>query len=160
MEQLPLISIDTLESHLWESANILRGPVDAADFKTYIFPLLFFKSLSDVYGNGNGIIKAQTSELPAAFEVWSQSRIQARDALAMLLPGIKALSQKPDKLTLSTLAEIQRQFDRSKWTRVRFGDANQPELLRRPSPHSYVVPAAGVDPDIAVKFPFDIHSQI
>lgn len=38
-----------LESHLWESANILRGPVDAADFKTYIFPLLFFKRVSDVY---------------------------------------------------------------------------------------------------------------
>ena len=25
-----------IESWLWESANILRGPVDAADFKTYI----------------------------------------------------------------------------------------------------------------------------
>jgi hypothetical protein len=30
-------------------ANILRGPVDAADFKTYIIPLLFFKRLSGVY---------------------------------------------------------------------------------------------------------------
>lgn len=38
-----------LENHLWEAANILRGPVDAADFKTYIFPLLFFKRISDVY---------------------------------------------------------------------------------------------------------------
>ena len=38
-----------LSSRLWEAANILRGPVDAADFKTYIFPLLFFKRLSDVY---------------------------------------------------------------------------------------------------------------
>lgn len=28
------------ESHLWESANILRGPMGAADFETYIFPLL------------------------------------------------------------------------------------------------------------------------
>ena len=35
--------------HLWESANILRGPVDAADFKTYIFPLLFFKRICDVW---------------------------------------------------------------------------------------------------------------
>lgn len=35
--------------HCWEAANILRGPVDAADFKTYIFPLLFFKRISDVY---------------------------------------------------------------------------------------------------------------
>src|ERR1035441_6423606 len=38
-----------LEPHLWEAANILRGPVDAADFKTYVFPLLFFKRISDVH---------------------------------------------------------------------------------------------------------------
>jgi len=43
------VTLSALESHLWESANILRGPVDAADFKTYIFPLLFFKRISDVY---------------------------------------------------------------------------------------------------------------
>ena len=41
--------IGTLSGQLWEAANILRGPVDAADFKTYIFPLLFFKRISDVY---------------------------------------------------------------------------------------------------------------
>jgi type I restriction enzyme M protein len=43
------ISLGQLESYLWEAANILRGPVDAADFKTYVFPLLFFKRISDVY---------------------------------------------------------------------------------------------------------------
>jgi type I restriction enzyme M protein len=43
------ISLSNLENHLWEAANILRGPVDASDFKTYIFPLLFFKRISDVY---------------------------------------------------------------------------------------------------------------
>jgi type I restriction enzyme M protein len=42
-------SVEQLDSHLWEAANILRGPVDAADFKTYVFPLLFFKRLSDVH---------------------------------------------------------------------------------------------------------------
>ena len=36
------LDIGTLSGHLWEEANILRGPVDAADFKTYIFPLLCF----------------------------------------------------------------------------------------------------------------------
>ena len=41
------LALAQLEAHLWESANILRGPVDAADFKTYIFPLLFFKRISD-----------------------------------------------------------------------------------------------------------------
>lgn len=52
MAQLPLtltLSQSQLENHLFEAANILRGPVDAADFKTYIFPLLFFKRISDVY---------------------------------------------------------------------------------------------------------------
>lgn len=43
------ITLSQLEGHLWESANILRGPVDAADFKTYIFPLLFFKRICDVW---------------------------------------------------------------------------------------------------------------
>ena len=43
------MELSQLENHLWESANILRGPVDAADFKTYVFPLLFFKRISDVH---------------------------------------------------------------------------------------------------------------
>ncbi|NLE44328.1 MAG: SAM-dependent DNA methyltransferase, partial [Chloroflexi bacterium] len=43
------VDLTSLSGHLWEAANILRGPVDAADFKTYIFPLLFFKRISDVY---------------------------------------------------------------------------------------------------------------
>jgi type I restriction enzyme M protein len=43
------VSLGQLESHLWEAANILRGPVDAADFKTYVFPLLFFKRISDAH---------------------------------------------------------------------------------------------------------------
>jgi HsdM-like protein len=46
---LASIELSQLESHLWEAANILRGPVDAADFKTYVFPLLFFKRISDVF---------------------------------------------------------------------------------------------------------------
>ena len=45
----PTVTLSQLESHLWEAANILRGPVDAADFKTYVFPLLFFKRISDVH---------------------------------------------------------------------------------------------------------------
>ena len=53
VKEMPLASehltLPQLENHLWASANILRGPVDAADFKTYIFPLLFFKRISDVH---------------------------------------------------------------------------------------------------------------
>lgn len=46
---MTFLPLSQLENHLWESANILRGPVDAADFKTYIFPLLFFKRICDVW---------------------------------------------------------------------------------------------------------------
>ncbi|MGO1597085.1 MAG: N-6 DNA methylase [Sphingobacterium sp.] len=38
-----------LEQYLSRAAWILKGPVDASDFKVYIFPLLFFKRMSDVY---------------------------------------------------------------------------------------------------------------
>ena len=43
------VSDRSLESWLWEAANILRGPVDASDFKAYVFPLLFLKRISDVF---------------------------------------------------------------------------------------------------------------
>ena len=43
------VTLDQLESHLWESANILRGAIDAADYKHYIFGLLFYKRLCDVW---------------------------------------------------------------------------------------------------------------
>ena len=43
------VDLKTLESHLWEAANILRGsPVDRSDWKSYILPLLFFKRICDV----------------------------------------------------------------------------------------------------------------
>jgi len=43
------LSLDTLESWLWESANILRGSIDSSDFKNYIFGLLFLKRFNDVF---------------------------------------------------------------------------------------------------------------
>ena len=43
------IKLSQLEQYLSKAAWILKGPVDASDFKIYIFPLLFFKRLSDVF---------------------------------------------------------------------------------------------------------------
>ncbi len=38
-----------LEKYLWGAATQLRGTIDAGDYKQYIFPLLFFKRICDVY---------------------------------------------------------------------------------------------------------------
>ena len=38
-----------LFSHLFEACNILRGPINQDEFKSYVIPILFFKRLSDVY---------------------------------------------------------------------------------------------------------------
>lgn len=45
-----VLTLQELESHLWGAADILRGSIDSADYKHYIFGLLFFKRLCDVWG--------------------------------------------------------------------------------------------------------------
>ena len=46
---MPQLDLQTLESWLWDSANILRGSIDSSDFKNYIFGLLFLKRANDVF---------------------------------------------------------------------------------------------------------------
>jgi type I restriction enzyme M protein len=46
---MTLITLKDLEAHLWHAAHIITGPIDASDYKTYIFPILFFKRICDVY---------------------------------------------------------------------------------------------------------------
>lgn len=43
------ITIDELKSYLWQSAVLLRTHIDAGAYKQYIFPLMFFKRICDVY---------------------------------------------------------------------------------------------------------------
>ncbi len=43
------MTIDELKSYLWQSAVLLRTNIDAGAYKQYIFPLMFFKRICDVY---------------------------------------------------------------------------------------------------------------
>ena len=67
------LSQKELESYLWGAATLLRGLIDASDYKQYIFPLLFFKRLSDVW----------EEEYTAAFEETQDEGY----ATASMIPG-------------------------------------------------------------------------
>jgi type I restriction enzyme M protein len=43
------ITQQDLESYLWGAAVLLRGLIDAGDYKQFIFPLLFYKRVADVW---------------------------------------------------------------------------------------------------------------
>ena len=52
------LTLDEMKSFLWDAATLLRGQIDAAGYKEYIFPLLFFKRISDVYDEQfNGYVR-------------------------------------------------------------------------------------------------------
>jgi type I restriction enzyme M protein len=63
------ITLEKLEAHLWESANILRGSIDAADYKNYIFGLLFLKRLSDVFDEEGEKIEKETGDKELAWKI-------------------------------------------------------------------------------------------
>jgi len=57
-----VLTLQQLKSHLWESANILRGSIDSSDYKNYIFGLLFFKRLSDTFDEEYAKLVTQVGE--------------------------------------------------------------------------------------------------
>ena len=73
-----------LENLLWGAAEFLRGQIDASDYKQFIFPLLFFKRLSDVYEEElaealeqTGDIEMATAEMFHRFNIPNEARWQS-----------------------------------------------------------------------------------
>ena len=100
------LTIQQLESYLWEAANILRGsPVDRTDWKSYILPLLFFKRICDVWDEeyreavgtyGEDFADEHRFQIPEGCH-WNDVRetpVNVGTALQNAMRGIEAANQK------------------------------------------------------------------
>ena len=56
------ITQQELESYLWGAAVLLRGLIDAGDYKQFIFPLLFFKRISDIWEEEYQVVLAESGD--------------------------------------------------------------------------------------------------
>ncbi len=101
-----IIQLTTLESHLWEAANILRGsPVDRTDWKSYILPLLFFKRICDVWDEefaeavelyGEDFTDEHRFQIPEGhhWTVVRETPVNVGTALLNALRGIESANQE------------------------------------------------------------------
>lgn len=100
-----------LESYLWGAAVVLRGLIDAGDYKQYIFPLVFLKRISDVYDEEHAAAMEiyadeQLANLPEnhRFAIpdgchWDDIRAVTTDIGSTVLKAMRAIeSANPDTL--------------------------------------------------------------
>jgi len=145
------LSQQELESYLWGAAKLLRGLVDAGDYKQYIFPLLFFKRLSDVWDEEHAAALAETKDKKYArstaddrFAIpdgahWSDVRSASRDVGRALLNAFRAIeAANPERL-----AGV---FGNASWTdKAQMPDATLKNLIEHFSRHSLSLAAVPED---------------
>lgn len=148
------ITQSQLESYLFKAANILRGPVDHSDFKTYIFPLLFYKRICDVYDEETekALLESdgdqEYSKLPEHHQFtipegahWNRVREVTKDVGLSLQNSLRAI----EKANPDTLYGI---FGDAQWTnKERFKDRLILDLLEHFS--QYKLSNANVVADVA-----------
>ena len=140
-----------LESYLWGAANLLRGLIDAGDYKQYIFPLLFFKRLSDVWDEDHrsafdetgdrGYAEATANDrfvIPPGAH-WSDVRRAARDVGRALRTAFRAIeTANPERLVGV--------FGNAPWTdKAQMPDATLKNLIEHFSRHTLSLAAVPED---------------
>jgi type I restriction enzyme M protein len=79
------MSVAEIERYLWGAANILRGAVSAADYQDYVYPLIFYKWLSDRHD------EARAAALAASGG--DTSYAEAREHYEWVLPSARSWSE-------------------------------------------------------------------
>lgn len=139
----PETTANQLYSHLFEDCNILRGPIDQDDYKSYVIPILFFKRLSDVYDEetaenelkyGEDIDLYPEEELhsfviPAGCH-WKDVRETNEDVGKAIVDAMMGIEHaNPD-----TLAGLFSSFDDANWTdKTKLDDERLKDLIEHMS---------------------------
>ena len=114
------IKIDELEKYLWGSAVLLRTHVDAGAYKQYIFPLLFFKRLSDVYDEESEKAKIEYGEEALEWDESHQFKIPAgahwSDVRNVSQDVGKAIAEAFHKIEAANPEKLQGIFGDASWT--------------------------------------------
>lgn len=140
-----------LESYLWGAATLLRGLVDASDYKQYIFPLMFFKRLSDVWDEDYQAALDETGDEGYATATandrfvipegahWNDVRSAPKDVGRALLSAFLAIeAANPERL--------QGVFGNAPWTdKGQMPDATLKNLIEHFSKHDLTLAAVPED---------------
>lgn len=114
------ITIDELEKYLWGSAVLLRTHVDAGAYKQYIFPLLFFKRLSDVYDEESEKAEEEYGEEALEWDESHQFKIPEgahwSDVRNVSQDVGKALAEAFHKIETANPEKLQGIFGDASWT--------------------------------------------
>src|SRR3989454_992959 len=136
------MSQQELESYLWGAAKLLRGLIDAGDYKQYVFPLLFFKRLSDVWDEEYQSALDETKDKSYArataddrFAIpdgahWSDVRSASREVGRALLNAFRAIETANPK-------RLSGVFGNASWTdKAQMPDETVKNLIEHFSQHT------------------------
>lgn len=131
-----------LEKYLWGAATTLRGTIDAGDYKQYIFPLLFFKRISDVYdeeferalAESDGDIEYAAFAENHHFQIPEGARWQdVREVTVNIGQALQGAMRAIEQANPDTLQGI---FGDASWTnKERLSDAMLTNLIEHYSQH-------------------------
>ena len=114
------ISLEELESYLWQSAVLLRTHIDAGSYKQYIFPLLFFKRMCDVWNEENESAVALYGEEGKTFSETHKFKIPDghhwNDVRNVALDVGKAISDSFREIEKANDEKLRGIFGGSTWT--------------------------------------------